>query len=91
MKKKLLKLNQLMVTKSIKLVIKLILSLMLFSDIEDAENNDSPESPEIISVSSSPGKDNEVVREESPVAGPSGVTSDSSVNERKPITWDESP
>lgn len=65
---------------------------ILFLDIEEAENNDdSPESPEIISVSSSPGKDNEAVRDESPVAGPSGVTSDSSANERKPITWDESP
>ncbi|VVC26804.1 Major intrinsic protein, conserved site [Cinara cedri] len=60
-------------------------------DIEESENNDSTESPEIISVSSSPGKDNEAIREESPVAGPSGVPSDSSANERKPITWDESP
>lgn len=42
-------------------------------------------------MSSSPSKDNEAVREESPVAGPSGVTSDSSAIERKPITWNESP
>lgn len=61
-------------------------------DLEETENNDVPDrDPEIISVSSSPCKDNEAVREESPVAGPSGVTSDSSANERKPITWNESP
>lgn len=72
-------------------IIKLILLFIYFLDIEEAENNVCPESPEIISVSSSPGKDNEAVRDESPVAGPSGVTSDSSANERKPITWDESP
>ncbi|XP_022171411.1 nucleoprotein TPR-like isoform X3 [Myzus persicae] len=63
-------------------------------DIEETQNDDSPDQDhdqEIISVSSSPSKDNEAVREESPVAGPSGVTSDSSANERKPITWNESP
>lgn len=64
------------------------------SDIEETQNDDSPDQDhdqEIISVSSSPSKDNEAVREESPVAGPSGVASDSSANERKPITWSESP
>uniref|UniRef100_A0A2S2PQR5 NUA/TPR/MLP1-2-like domain-containing protein n=2 Tax=Schizaphis graminum TaxID=13262 RepID=A0A2S2PQR5_SCHGA len=63
-------------------------------DIEETQNDDSPDQDhdqEIISVTSSPSKDNEAVREESPVAGPSGVTSDSSANERKPITWNESP
>ncbi|XP_050441789.1 nucleoprotein TPR-like [Adelges cooleyi] len=54
-------------------------------DIETRVNN-----PETISVSSSPSKDGETVREESPVAGPSGMT-DSTPNERKPITWNESP
>ena len=57
---------------------------------EETENNDCPDT-EIIPVSSSPSKDHETVREESPVAGPSGVTSDSSANERKPIIWNESP
>lgn len=63
-------------------------------DIDETQNDDIPDQDhdqEIISVSSSPSKDNEAVREESPVAGPSGVTSDSSANERKPITWNESP
>ncbi|XP_027851398.2 nucleoprotein TPR-like isoform X1 [Aphis gossypii] len=63
-------------------------------DIEEPQHDDSPDQEqeqEIISVTSSPSKDNEAVREESPVAGPSGVTSDSSANERKPITWNESP
>lgn len=61
-----------------------------YSDLEETKTDDCPE-PEIISVSPSPSKDNEAVREESPVAGPSGVTSESSTNERKPITWSESP
>ncbi|XP_025205590.1 nucleoprotein TPR [Melanaphis sacchari] len=63
-------------------------------DIEETQNDDNPDQDqdqEIISVTSSPSKDNEAVCEESPVAGPSGITSDSSANERKPITWNESP
>ncbi|CAI6354434.1 unnamed protein product [Macrosiphum euphorbiae] len=52
-------------------------------DIDETQNDNIPDQDhdqETISVSSSPSKDNEAVREESPVAGPSGVTSDSSAN-----------
>lgn len=77
------------------------LYLFNFLDSEETENNDCPvpevisvsssPSKEVISVTSSPSKDNEAVNEDVPIAGPSGVTSDSSANERKPITWNESP
>lgn len=64
--------------------------MFYFVYVEETKTNDCPE-PEVISVSSSPSQDNEAVREDSPVAGPSGLTSESSTNERKPIIWNESP
>lgn len=96
MKKTPLKLNQstVLISKCILCLKNWLNCLIYCSDIDETQNDDIPDQDhdqEIISVSSSPSKDNEAVREESPVAGPSGVTSDSSANERKPITWNESP